>query len=205
MASVQEVAVGCVFAATIVSLYLRPFGPKDWQVAGAGGIAAWALSPLGLDGGWEVVRESWNILLFFLGLMLLAAGAEACGLYALAARLLQRAGGGRCELVAVLALIVGAVLIATMLANLLNNWPSVLLIAATIGASGHPSDALLAGALIGSTIGANLTLVGALSTVFWLTLARKEGARYSPGMYARRAFMPTLAAVSAACVVVAVV
>lgn len=414
---VQDAVVAVVFMATITCLYARPKGAKDWQVAGVGGAAAWLLSPLGVEGGLEVIGESGNILLFFFGLMLLAAGAEACGLYALASRLIQRAGGGRRELVAVLAMgtgvtvilsndatplvltpaifaagrargheprdaafgaafisngaslvlpvsnpvnllfyerfhlsfaeyatlvmpaaivataaiwvallvrkaevlpriaqagpqettpetrpglqragailvavmapvyvvgaiaevplglisvggglammallvaggafharqyrkhispglfpficgllllveaatsagllgpvadlfstlddqpaivaITGAALLATTLANLMNNWPSALLIAATIGATGEPSNALLAGALIGSTIGANLTMVGALSTVFWLTLARNEGARYSPPMYVRRAFLPTVLAVGAACLVAA--
>ncbi len=409
------IATGAVFAGTIVALYLRPFGAKDWQVALFGGLLAWLLSPLGVSGGLEVVGESWNIVLFFLGLMLIAAGAEASGLYAIAARLLTRAGSGRAAILAVLALgtvitavlsndatplvltpaifaasrargvgatdsaftatfvadgaslilpvsnpvnllfyerfdlsfehyatsilpaalagtaalwvvmllrrttndstatqsfvrespvearpglqragltivlilapayvvgaitgvplgaisvaggaaflvvllvaggfdrrqyqkhlslglfpficgllilvesatasglleplgdmlgaladqpelvaICGAALVAMLLANLMNNWPSALLVAATIAATGEANEALIVGALIGSTIGANLTIVGSLSTVFWLTLARNEGVTYSPMLYARRAFLPTIAGVTAACLV----
>ena len=65
-------------------------------------------------------------------------------------------------------------------------------------------EALVAGALIGSAIGANFTMVGSLSTVFWLSLARQYGASYTAGRYARMAFAPTLAGVVAACAVAAV-
>lgn len=413
---VLTIATGAVFAGTIVALYLRPFGAKDWQVALSGGVLAWVLSPLSLGEGLEILGESWNIVLFFLGLMLIAAGAEATGLYAIAAQLLARSGSGRTSVLAVLATgtvitavlsndatplvltpaifaasrarnigptdsafaatfvadgaslilpvsnpvnllfyerfdlsfghyaatilpaalagtaalwlatlvrrpanillatpallpesaslvtkpglqragvaiilvlapcyvvgaiagiplgaisvagglvlltaillsggfnrhryrrhlspglfpfiagllilvesataanlldplgelldslsgqpellaVTGSALIAMVLANLMNNWPSALLIAATIAATGDANDSLIAGALIGSTIGANLTIVGSLSTVFWLTLARNEGATYSPALYARRAFFPTIAGVLAACFV----
>ncbi len=32
MPRVGDVATGAVFACTILALYLRPFGAKDWQV-----------------------------------------------------------------------------------------------------------------------------------------------------------------------------
>jgi len=99
--------------------------------------------------------------------------------------------------------ILGAAAVAALLSNLMNNWPAALLLAATIGASPGEHEALVAGALIGSAIGANFTMVGSLSTVFWLNLVRQNGADFSAGSYAREAFLPTLAAVVAACSVAA--
>jgi arsenical pump membrane protein len=395
MGHVQHALVAVIFLATLGALYLRPFGARDWQIAAIGGLASWAASPLSLHAGVHVVYHSWNILAFFLGLMLIAAGAEASGLYERAAALLagQRAGrpavaavlvfgsiitailsndatplvltpaifaaartrkespiaaafaatfvadgaslllpisnpvnllfydrfdlrfhtyaatilpaaiagiaalalvtwlqsngahvrevpvspstgplppapvpilrahtvvaltilSGLClsyvaaaifrfplgvvSLVAGLAMktidpqryrrhlspgllvfvagllllvgsvsaaglldwlatvfehladqpplvaIIGAAAVATVISNIMNNWPAALLLAATIAVTpGQPRE-LVAGALIGCTIGANFTMVGSLSTVFWLSLARKEGASYTLGMY----------------------
>ena len=99
--------------------------------------------------------------------------------------------------------IAGAAIIATLLANLMNNWPAALLLSATIATTTGDPGRLIAGSLIGCTIGANLTMVGSLSTVFWLTLARQHGAVYTPGLYIRRAALPTVAALAAACVTAA--
>jgi Na+/H+ antiporter NhaD/arsenite permease-like protein len=46
-------------------------------------------------------------------------------------------------------------------------------------------------------------MVGSLSTVFWLSLARQRGAHFAPAEYARRAFLPTAAGMLAACLVAA--
>lgn len=416
---VQDAALVLILAATVFSLYLRPFGARDWQIALAGAALAWVAGPIGLREGVSTIRDSANILAFFSGLMLLAAGAEAAGLYARAATLLGRARtvrgrtglvlaaafvvtsilsndatpliltpaiaaaaagdrglmrrpafaatfmadgaslvlpvsnpvnllfferfdlsfghyvatiglaaaagaaamavatiaqwrGGQTEpgeppeqgsvddetgrtawpalvVVVVLAVayvaaglrgiplgavtlgggiamfgaakvsgpvdvrryrkhvapgvlvfvaallllvesveragllggvgdalhrleggpavvtILGAALIAAVLANLLNNWPSALLIAAAIAAHPGNHDALVSGALIGSTIGANFTVVGSLSTVFWLSLNRQAGVEVSPVDYARAAAFPTAAGLVAACLVAALV
>lgn len=411
----QTAALAIVFLATIGALYLRPFGARDWHVALVGALAAWGIGPLGFRDGLETIGDSANIVAFFLGLMLLAAGAESAGLYGRAALLLRsrstvrgrvatvlvlgtlitavlsndatplvltpaifaagvaysrattgsalaatftadgaslllpvsnpvnllfyerfdmgfggylrtitpaalagvaalalvtwkrtpqsavspedeappvglaarktiapaigvvlalaiayawaglaevplglitlgggaalyvaaRAGGpielaayrkhiapGILVFVASLLLLVenvvaagvldglgdlltrlehgptlvtvaGAAIVATLLANLMNNWPAALVLAASIGSAPGDHDALVAGALIGSAIGANFTMVGSLSTVFWLSLARQYGASYTAGAYARLAFAPTLAALAAACVVAA--
>lgn len=409
---VQPVLLGAVLALTVAALYLRPFGAKDWHVALGGGLAAWLLGPVGFRDGIATVADSWSIEAFFLGLMLLAAGAEASGLYARLARSLRRTRPGRPRLAAillaaaaitaifsndatplvltpaifalalsdrdlapaafgvtfmadgaslvlpvsnpvnllfyerfdltfrdyslhilpaalagvaalaivtlvrapsaprpnvpsrrsvaptenpalelaaamlvpvlaiayvaaaieriplglvtlaggllmfglVLALrgdrspyrkhfswgllifvaglllltesvsdagslgwlatilshladtppliaIAGSALIAAVVSNLLNNWPAALLLAVAIeGVTGN-RDGLLAGTLIGCSIGANFTMVGSLSTVFWLNLCRSHGLTFGPAGYARRAFLPTLTALSAATLV----
>lgn len=415
----QDASLAIILAGTVLALYLRPFAARDWQIALAGALLAWVVGPLGFRAGLEALSDSANIIAFFFGLMLIAAGAEAAGLYSRAAALLRSAGSvqGRTALVLVVAFAVtailsndatplvltpailaaaagsqpfvrrpafaatfmadgaslllpvsnpvnllffeqfdlsfrhylttislaalagaaamavttllqsrgqriaskpgrpaalqpaddrrsgvaalvvvvglavayvacgvasvplgavtlaggaamllaarvdgpvdlgryrnhvapgvlvfvasllllvenvegagllggigdamqrleqqpalvavaGAALIAALLANVLNNWPSALLIAAAIAS--HPGDhhALVAGALIGSTIGANFTVVGSLSTVFWLSLNRQAGHDVSPGAYARAAFVPTLAGLVSACVVAAAV
>jgi arsenical pump membrane protein len=99
--------------------------------------------------------------------------------------------------------ILGTALLAAVLSNLMNNWPAALLVVATIGVSRGNQDALIVGSLIGCTIGANFTMVGSLSTVFWQNLLRQRGVVCGPAEYARQAALPTLAAVAAACFVAA--
>jgi len=92
-----------------------------------------------------------------------------------------------------------------VLSNLLNNWPAALLLAVALdGLTGGNRGPLITGTLIGCTIGANFTIVGSLSTVFWLNLTRAQGATFAPGDYARRAALPTFAAVGAACILAAI-
>lgn len=413
----QDTSLALILSATVLALYLRPFGASDWQVALAGAVLAWAVGPLGFRDGIESVVDSANIIAFFFGLMLIAAGAEAGGLYARAASLLRRAptAPGRVALVLMLAFAItavlsndatplvltpavlvaasgdsrltrrpafaatfmadgaslllpvsnpvnllfferfdisfgrylatisvaaaagaaamaavtllqrrrssaagqptvtpsepapprsgaaalavvcalaiayvvagargvplgavtlcggaallaaarfdgpvdlrryrkhvapgvlafvasllllvrsieragllvgvgdalnrleeqpttvtvfGAALIAAVLANLLNNWPSALLLAAAIAARPGDHEALVAGALIGSTIGANFTVVGSLSTVFWLSLNRQAGHEVSPAQYARAALVPTAAGLLCACLAASLV
>lgn len=92
----------------------------------------------------------------------------------------------------------GAVLFAALLANVMNNWPAALLFAAAIAATPGQPPELVAGALIGCTIGANFTILGSLSTVLWLSLARANGFDVTPAGYARAAFLPTLVALAVA-------
>jgi arsenical pump membrane protein len=100
--------------------------------------------------------------------------------------------------------ILGTAVLAAVLSNLMNNWPAALLIVAAISVSNGNQDALILGSLIGCTIGANFTMVGSLSTVFWQNLLRQRGVVCGPALYARQAAMPTLAAVIAASLVGAV-
>jgi arsenical pump membrane protein len=101
--------------------------------------------------------------------------------------------------------VVGAAAIGALLSNVLNNWPAALLLSAAIAATPGQPHELAAGALIGCTIGANFTIVGSLSTVFWMSLGRPRGLAVTPGAYAREAAAPTALALIAACLAAAAV
>ncbi len=135
-----------------------------------------------------------GVLVFVASLLLLVENVEAAGLLGGIGEALDATAGAPAPVT-----LLSAALLAAVLANLLNNWPSALLLTAAIASAGGDSDALVAGALIGSTIGANFTMVGSLSTVFWLSLNRQGGVTVSPAQYARAAFLPTLAGVLVAC------
>ncbi|HEY5477053.1 MAG TPA: ArsB/NhaD family transporter, partial [Tepidiformaceae bacterium] len=118
-----------------------------------------------------------GLLIFVAGLLLLVDSVSSAGLLDWLASVFAHLAD-QPALVAIL----GAAAVAAVISNVMNNWPAALLLAATLAATpGQPRE-LVAGVLIGCTIGANFTMVGSLSTVFWLSLARKEGASCSMGM-----------------------
>lgn len=139
-----------------------------------------------------------GVLVFVASLLLLIEVVSRAGLLDGVANLFDDLSG-QPALVAIF----GTAILAAVLSNLMNNWPAALLIVATIGVAQGDHDALVLGALIGCTIGANFTMVGSLSTVFWQNLLRQQGIVCGPAEYARRAAVPTLAAVIAACVMAA--
>ena len=101
--------------------------------------------------------------------------------------------------------ILGAAALAALFSNAINNWPAALTITAVIAAAPDQSPEVIVGTMIGCTIGANFTVLGSLSTVFWMSLARPRGLHVTPVAYGRAAAIPTAAAVLAACAVAALV
>jgi arsenical pump membrane protein len=139
---------------------------------------------------------SFGVLIFVAGLLVLVESATTAGTLRPVAEPLRWLSGQP----AIVAL-AGAAIIATVLSNLMNNWPAALLLSAVASTIPGVDPALIAGCLLGCALGANLTVVGSLSTVFWMSLCRSRGLVVSPGQYARAAWLPTMASLVAACLV----
>jgi arsenical pump membrane protein len=189
------VALGCAYVGS--SAAGLPLG----AVSLAGGLVLAAPAVAGQVAGPGAVRRhlSPGLFAFVAGLLLLVDSGQAEGIFGPVATALDWIGSQPAPVTVVL-----AAAAAALLSNVMNNWPAALLISAAIGATQEPSNQLVAGALIGCTIGANFTVVGSLSTFFWLTLLKVHDVSFSPAGYARAAFWPTFAGVAAACAVAAV-
>lgn len=142
---------------------------------------------------------SLGVLVFVAGLLVLVESASAAGTLDPVAEPLRWLS----DRPALLA-ITGAALVATVLSNLMNNWPAALLLSAALATVPDVSPALVAGCLLGCALGANLTIVGSLSTVFWMSLCRPRGLLVSPAQYVRAVWLPTIASLAAACLIAAV-
>jgi arsenical pump membrane protein len=105
------------------------------------------------------------LLIFVLGLALIVRAVAAHGAGDLAADLLPDGDG-------VLALI-GATVVAAVLANLLNNVPAVLLL---LPAAATGGTATVLAVLIGVNAGPNLTPTGSLATLLWRRVLRAREA-----------------------------
>lgn len=102
--------VFAIAAAAMMLLSARPLRirPWIWPVLGAAIVLALGFEPIAA--AWQAIARQWNVLLFILGLMGLAAAAEESGAFAWVTDVvLERAGGSRRRLF-VLLFLTGAVL-----------------------------------------------------------------------------------------------
>lgn len=158
-----------VFALVVLGSVLVGFGvtslvglPPVW-VAAAGALV---LAVRGRVGVQTVVSEAAPLfLLFVLGLAVVAQAVAVHGLDRLLTVLVP-AGTG-------LASLLGAALVAAVLANLVNNLPAVLVLLSALGA--HPAPAIVLAILLGVNLGPNATYVGSLATLLWRRVLAGRG------------------------------
>jgi arsenical pump membrane protein len=157
-----------------------PLPRKPLAVIGFTLVGFVAAGPLHLDAAWPaaagallmVLLEgiSWRaidlpLLGFVLGLGLIVRAVAEHGLGDVVDDLLPGGHG-------VLALI-GAALLAAVLANLLNNLPALLVLLPAAAAAGTPT---VLAVLIGVNAGPNLTYTGSLATLLWRRVLRERDA-----------------------------
>lgn len=164
----------------------------------AGGLAMCGIARMGGTGRPLKIRShvSFGVLTFVAALLVLVKSVSDANTFSGLGEVL-----GHLESQPALATILSAAVVAMVLSNLMNNWPAALVMVAVIAGVPGNHHTFVAGALIGSTIGANLTILGSLSTVFWLNLSANARATFSAAEYARRALVPTLAGLGAACLI----
>lgn len=123
---------------------------------------------------WISLREvagsvSWGLIVLVVGLFLVVQGVENAGLAGMVHRAFEAAAPGN-DLSQILSVAAGTALGA----NLINNVPMT--VVALDGLSGgvlHPASAYAT--LLGTNIGPNLTVVGSLATLIWLSIIRGRG------------------------------
>lgn len=136
---------------------------------------------------------------FVLGLALIVAAVEREGY-------LERGG----ELVSwlqgqpQLAGVLGVGFISALGTNLINNWTMALILIPPLEAGDAPESLIFAG-LFGADIGPNLTIVGSLATLIWMTQVRRAGLAVSGWTYLRLGVLTTIPALIAAMLVLALV
>lgn len=196
-----RMALWIISALALVYVVAALTGIQLGLVTLGGGLTLVAALSL-LDGGPapDVTRHvAPGVLVFVAALLLLVASVREAGVLSAPADLFA----GLSSQPTLVGVIVAA-LLATALSNMVNNWPAALLLVSAIEEGGGSSPAVIAGMLIGCTVGANLTMLGSLSTVFWASVATRHGVAFAPGTYLRMAALPTLAALIAACLAAAI-
>jgi arsenical pump membrane protein len=157
-------------ALLVVSALDLPLGPPTFLAALS--TAALVLittrsSPLPILQG-----VAWPALLLVAGLFVLVEGLDHTGVVGMLARALPHFPPPL------------AGLILAVACNLMNNLPAGLL-ASSVVASAHPSQAMVDSLLIGVDLGPNLAVTGSLATILWLSALRREGEHVSSKQFLR--------------------
>lgn len=133
--------------------------------------------------GWVGLREvagsvSWGLIVLVVGLFVVVRAVENAGLAGALHEAYAAAGPGE-GLLPILAVAAGTALGA----NLINNVPMTVASLGALSEAHHP--ALAYASLLGIDIGPNLTVVGSLATLIWLSIVRRRGMEITSREYLR--------------------
>ena len=181
--------VGLLLAACLA---LEPLGVPVSLMAG---LAAAVLLFIGGRGEVVQVRRvlrsaPWDIVVFSLGMYLVVYGLRNHGLAAKTGTVLEwLASHG------LWATTVGTGFLSAALSSVMNNLPTVLLVALSIDTAqinDASREAMIYANVIGSDLGPKLTPIGSLATLLWLHVLQRKGLRIGWGYYFRMGCVLTL-------------
>ncbi len=161
-------------------------------VAGAGALVLLAVAAHGHRISTRKVMKGapWQIVVFSLGMYLVVYGLRNAGLTDHVAGLLDGfAAHG------VWGATMGTGLLAAFLASVMNNMPTVLVVALSIDtsqAAGDVREAMVYANVIGSDLGPKFTPIGSLATLLWLHVLARKGIRITWGYYFKVGLVLTL-------------
>ncbi|WP_400233692.1 ArsB/NhaD family transporter [Methanomethylophilus alvi] len=178
---VDKYRLCAVLAVTVTALVLFalsvPLGLRIYQIALAAGAVSLiiVLTDSMRAGGYVIGHVDWSILLFFTGLFVVIAGAVSSGLLDSMSELFGM-GDGNVPSIGVLSGF------STVLANLVSNVPSVMLIGQLLPEGDMVLWITLA---VTSTFAGNLTLIGAAANIIVEDEGEKHGIRMDFFRYLR--------------------
>ena len=182
-----------VLALLLVGFFLlEPRGVPVSVVAGAGAALLMAIAARGhVIATRAVLRGApWQVVIFSLGMYLVVYGLRNAGLTDhLAALISQMAQGG------IWGAAIGTGVLAALLSSIMNNLPTVLVGALSIGATdatGAVREAMIYANVIGCDLGPKITPIGSLATLLWLHVLGQKGIKIGWGYYFRVGFCLTI-------------
>ncbi|MGE3272128.1 MAG: SLC13 family permease [Chloroflexota bacterium] len=178
-----------VAAVTLVLILLRPRGLPEMVSALGGALAMLGLGLVAPQDAVQAVAGSWNVLLFFVGLMVTAFSAERAGVFDVAASLVARLAGGSARW-----LLVWVYLLGTLVTSCLSNDATALLLTPVVFALAHrlklpPLPYAYACALSANAASFLLPVANPAN------LLVMEGAPMSLATFVARLWLPSVAAV----------
>jgi arsenical pump membrane protein len=161
-------------------------------VAGAGALILLGVAARGhVIGTRKVVREApWQIVIFSLGMYLVVYGLRNQGLTGYLAQALRAFAE-----YGVWGAALGTGFLAAFLSSIMNNMPTVLVVALSIEASqvqGAAQQAMIYANVIGSDLGPKITPIGSLATLLWLHVLARKDIRITWGYYFRVGILLTV-------------
>ena len=175
-----------VLGLLLVGLFVaEPLGVPVSAVAAIGAAVLLAVAARGhVVDNVKVIRGApWDIVVFSLGMYLVVYGLQNVGLTAQLAGVLDLLSNQSLWVATV-----GTGFLAAFLSSIMNNMPTVLVVALSIDAS-QVSDltqqAMIYANVVGSDLGPKITPIGSLATLLWLHVLARKGLTIGWGQYFR--------------------
>jgi arsenical pump membrane protein len=169
-------AAAAVLGLVLAGYFVAPLAHLEPYMIGGAGAAV--LLGVGVATGrvrGAIVKDvSWSVFPFVVGLFIVVRAALDAGLRELSATWFARVAPPP-----PLDVIVPSI-VTTVASNLINNLPAGLLARGTLE-QGHASEPAIYGALLGTNLGPNITIVGSLATLLVLSSAKKKGVSLGAG------------------------
>lgn len=162
---------------------LEPIGVPVSVTAAAGALVLLSSAATGKKiSTREVLKGApWHIVIFSLGLYIVVYGLRNAGLTNYLSQVLDWAAEGG---IWAATFVAGG--LAAGLSSIMNNMPTVLVVALSIdsnSATGTIKEAMVFANLIGSDLGPKMTPIGSLATLLWLHVLASKGLKITWGYY----------------------
>lgn len=194
----------CVLGILVVVLVLSAIAPfikiDIWLITMFGAVMTLILgrfNPIK-----RLQRIPWQVALFLICLFVIVAGFNTVGIVDLASQYLSRIGEYG---------VIGSGLIASyasaLISSVMNNIPATATmtdIAYGAGLQGTAGTMVIYGIIIGSNLGANITIIGALAGLMWLHLIREKGFEFHALEFTKLGLIVTIPTILATVLLLAI-
>lgn len=185
-----------VLAITLAGFFLHGLtGVPIAVVAAAGALILLALHRAGGERVGPVVQQvGWDVIVFVIGIFLVAMGTRNAGLTHLLGDMIQSLGG----FIGDDSLLLSTSLISALCSSLINNHPTaglMIWVVQDFDFQQLQTNLMVYAALIGGDLGPKMLPIGSLAALMWFRILRARGVEVSYWLYVKIGVPVTLAAI----------
>jgi len=194
--SPMAIASACVLLVTLLGFFAQGLSGVPIAVVAAAG-ALILLAFYRADGGMimPMMREvGWDVIVFVVGIFIVATGARNAGLTQMLGDLIRDLG----VLLNDDSLLLSTSLVSAMCSSLINNHPTaglMIWVVQDFGFDDIRSNLMVYAALIGGDLGPKMLPIGSLAALMWFRILRARGVDVSYWMYVKIGVPVTLLAI----------